>query len=99
MKILGLTSSNFSDIATLLKQIGSHQNTSDEPIQVFPHGKAFNWLERLPPNSLTTWNQVTVAFLSKFIPLEKTTELRSKNANFEKSRMNLSTLHGRDSRI
>ncbi|KAL2931190.1 4-hydroxy-3-methylbut-2-enyl diphosphate reductase [Bienertia sinuspersici] len=46
-------------------------------------GKALDWLERFAPNSFTIWDQVTAAFLSKFIPLEKTAELRSKIANFE----------------
>ncbi|KAL2899982.1 TPR and ankyrin repeat-containing protein 1 [Bienertia sinuspersici] len=35
-------------------------------------GKALDWLDMLPPNSITTWDEVTANFLSKFIPLEKT---------------------------
>ncbi|KAL2901247.1 Chromosome segregation in meiosis protein 3 [Bienertia sinuspersici] len=58
--------------------------------------KALDWIHWLPPNSLTTWDQFTAAFLSKFIPLEKTVELRSNIATLMKSRMNLSTMHGRD---
>ncbi|KAL2897723.1 Glutathionyl-hydroquinone reductase YqjG [Bienertia sinuspersici] len=45
--------------------------------------KELDWLNRLPLNSLTTWDQVIATFLSKLIPLEKTAELRSKIANFE----------------
>ncbi|KAL2921972.1 Adenine phosphoribosyltransferase [Bienertia sinuspersici] len=46
-------------------------------------GKALDWILQLTLNSLTTWDQVTVAFLSKFIPLEKMTKLRSNIANFK----------------
>ncbi|KAL2905022.1 Proteasomal ATPase-associated factor 1 [Bienertia sinuspersici] len=46
-------------------------------------GKALDWLDRLPLNSLTTWDEVTAAFLSKFIPLEKTAELRLKISMFQ----------------
>ncbi|KAL2922135.1 Chromosome segregation in meiosis protein 3 [Bienertia sinuspersici] len=46
-------------------------------------GKALDWLERLPPNSLTTWDEVNAAFLSKFIPLEKTAELRLRISTFQ----------------
>ncbi|KAL2938558.1 Elongation factor Ts [Bienertia sinuspersici] len=45
--------------------------------------KALDWLDLFLPNSLTTWDQVTVACLCKFIPLEKMTGLRSKIENFE----------------
>ncbi|KAL2900640.1 UDP-N-acetylglucosamine--N-acetylmuramyl-(pentapeptide) pyrophosphoryl-undecaprenol N-acetylglucosamine transferase [Bienertia sinuspersici] len=45
--------------------------------------KALDWLDRLPPNSLTTWDEVTAAFLSKFIPLEKTAKLRLKIPMFQ----------------
>ncbi|KAL2934130.1 1-phosphatidylinositol 3-phosphate 5-kinase fab1 [Bienertia sinuspersici] len=46
-------------------------------------GKALDWLDRLPPNSLTTWDEVTAAFLSKFIPLEKMAELRLRISTFQ----------------
>ncbi|XP_021773080.1 uncharacterized protein LOC110737034 [Chenopodium quinoa] len=46
-------------------------------------GKASDWLDRLPPNSLNTRNEVTSAFLGRFIPLGKTAELRSKISNFQ----------------
>ncbi|KAL2900369.1 E3 ubiquitin-protein ligase PUB22 [Bienertia sinuspersici] len=45
--------------------------------------KALDWLDRLPPNSLTTWDKVTAAFLSKFIPLEKMAELRLRISMFQ----------------
>ncbi|KAL2899655.1 ATP-dependent helicase/deoxyribonuclease subunit B [Bienertia sinuspersici] len=45
--------------------------------------KALDWLDRLPLNSLTTWDEVTIALLSKFIPLEKTVELRLRISTFQ----------------
>ncbi|KAL2934241.1 Translation initiation factor IF-2 [Bienertia sinuspersici] len=46
-------------------------------------GDAAKWLENLPPNSLTTWDQVTKAFLARCYPLSKTVEMRSKIMNFK----------------
>ncbi|KAL2923950.1 Protein AAR2-like protein [Bienertia sinuspersici] len=46
-------------------------------------GKALDWLDRLPPNSPTMWDEVTAAFLSKFIPVEKTAELRLRISTFQ----------------
>ncbi|KAL2921736.1 polyprotein [Bienertia sinuspersici] len=45
--------------------------------------EAAKWLANLPPNSLTTWDQITKAFLTRFYPLSKTVEMRSKIMNFE----------------
>ncbi|KAL2893095.1 Trigger factor [Bienertia sinuspersici] len=45
-------------------------------------GEAAKWLANLPPNSLSTWDQVTKAFLARFYPLSKTAEMRSKSMNF-----------------
>ncbi|KAL2900745.1 Exportin-7 [Bienertia sinuspersici] len=45
--------------------------------------EAAKWLENLPPNSLTTWDQVTKAFLARFYPLSKTAEMHSKIMNFK----------------
>ncbi|KAL2899576.1 polyprotein [Bienertia sinuspersici] len=46
-------------------------------------GVAAKWLANLPPNSLTTWDQVTKTFLARFYPLSKTAEMRSKIMNFK----------------
>ncbi|KAL2930914.1 hypothetical protein RDABS01_036324, partial [Bienertia sinuspersici] len=46
-------------------------------------GEATKWLANLPPNSLTTWDQVTKAILARFYPLSKTAEMRSKIMNFK----------------
>ncbi|KMT19283.1 hypothetical protein BVRB_1g012900 [Beta vulgaris subsp. vulgaris] len=40
------------------------------------------WLMDLPPNSLTTWEEVTKAFLGQFYSLQKTAEMRAKIVTF-----------------
>ncbi|GJX42101.1 putative reverse transcriptase domain-containing protein [Tanacetum coccineum] len=39
--------------------------------------QAGNWLERLPAGSITTWEDLTTRFLSKFFPPERTAKLRN----------------------
>ena len=46
-------------------------------------GKAKTWLKHLRPNSLTTWGEVAKAFLKKFIPEDKTADLRRRIMSFE----------------
>ncbi|KAL2895070.1 Protein Ycf2 [Bienertia sinuspersici] len=46
-------------------------------------GEAIKWLANLPPNLLTTSDQVTKVFLARFYPLSKTAEMRSKIMNFK----------------
>lgn len=45
-------------------------------------GKALNWLESLPPRSITTWKALYDLFMTKFFPPAKTTELRKKITSF-----------------
>ncbi|KAL2903444.1 Serine/threonine-protein kinase ULK2 [Bienertia sinuspersici] len=46
-------------------------------------GEAARWLVNLPPNSLTTWDEVTKAFLGRFYPLSKTANMRSQIMDFQ----------------
>ncbi|XP_013589309.1 PREDICTED: uncharacterized protein LOC106297653 [Brassica oleracea var. oleracea] len=46
-------------------------------------GKAARWLDSLPTGTLTTWEQVRVAFLSHFYTKSKTAALRHKILNFK----------------
>ena len=46
-------------------------------------GKATHWLESQAPRSITTWKALYDAFLMKFFPPSKTTELRRKIASFQ----------------
>ncbi|GKA98968.1 zinc finger, CCHC-type containing protein [Tanacetum coccineum] len=39
--------------------------------------QASNWLERLPAESITTWEDLTTRFLAQFFPLERPAKLRN----------------------
>ena len=45
-------------------------------------GKARGWLHSLPPGSIVTWDELTKAFLGKFIPSSKTESLRNQITTF-----------------
>ncbi|GKD52758.1 reverse transcriptase domain-containing protein [Tanacetum coccineum] len=45
-------------------------------------GKAKEWLDRLPPGRVTTWEQLVSQFLNKFFPPECTTFIRDKILRF-----------------
>lgn len=54
-------------------------------LRVFPFsltGRAWNWLDSLPPNSITTWAQLVEKFLGKYFPPSKTGQLRNEITNF-----------------
>ncbi|XP_021754597.1 uncharacterized protein LOC110719927 [Chenopodium quinoa] len=55
-------------------------------LKMFPFslmGAAEHWLNKdVPPGSLTTWNEVTTAFLGRFYNHKKTAEARSKIQSF-----------------
>ncbi|GJY11229.1 zinc finger, CCHC-type containing protein [Tanacetum coccineum] len=41
------------------------------------HDQASNWLERLPPGSMSTWEDLTTHFLAQFFPPGWTAKLRN----------------------
>jgi len=47
------------------------------PFQFSLREKAREWPHSLPPGSITTWNELTIAFLAKFFPPSKTVSLRN----------------------
>ncbi|GJU28467.1 reverse transcriptase domain-containing protein [Tanacetum coccineum] len=46
-------------------------------------GAARTWLEKEPPNSITTWNDLVSKFLNRFFPPSKTTNLRNEITRFQ----------------
>ena len=44
--------------------------------------KALAWLHSLSPGSITTWDELTRAFLAKFFPPSKTASLRNQITSF-----------------
>ncbi|XP_020271670.1 uncharacterized protein LOC109846842 [Asparagus officinalis] len=60
---------------------------SDDAIKLrlFPFSlrdKARPWLQSLPPGSITTWDQLSEAFLTKYFPPSKTAQLRNQITTF-----------------
>ena len=55
-------------------------------LRLFPFSlrdRAKNWLRSLPPGSITTWEQMSNAFLSKYFPPSKTASYRNQITNFK----------------
>ncbi|GJW26562.1 reverse transcriptase domain-containing protein [Tanacetum coccineum] len=46
-------------------------------------GAARTWLEKEPPNSITTWNDLVSKFVNRFFPPFKTTNLRNEITRFQ----------------
>ena len=74
---------NFLEICDTVKYNG----VNDEALRLrlFPFSlrdKAKNWLNSLPPNSITSWEDLVQKFLSKFFPPAKTAKMRIEINNF-----------------
>ncbi|XP_062114643.1 uncharacterized protein LOC133825757 [Humulus lupulus] len=75
--------SNFMELCQTFKMNG----VSDDAIRLrlFPFSlreRAKSWLVSLPPNSINTWNDLALKFLSKFFPPAKAAKLRGEINNF-----------------
>ncbi|GJZ19326.1 reverse transcriptase domain-containing protein [Tanacetum coccineum] len=51
--------------------------------QAPPPGAARTWLDKEPPNSITTWNDLVSKFVNHFFPPSKTTNLRNEITIFQ----------------
>ena len=65
----------------------NYNGVTDDAIRLrlFPFSlrdTAKGWLNSLPANSITTWEDLCQKFLTKFFPLEKTAKLRNEIVNF-----------------
>ncbi|GKD24894.1 reverse transcriptase domain-containing protein [Tanacetum coccineum] len=55
-------------------------------LMLFPfsiEGAAWIWLEKEPPRSIVTWEDLVSKFINQFFPLSKTTNLRNEITNFQ----------------
>ncbi|GKE30538.1 reverse transcriptase domain-containing protein [Tanacetum coccineum] len=48
-------------------------------------GAAWTWLEKEPPNSITTWNDLVSKFVNRFFPPSKTTNLQNEIMRFQQT--------------
>ncbi|GJT78436.1 RNA-directed DNA polymerase [Tanacetum coccineum] len=48
-------------------------------------GKAKEWLDKMPPETITSWEQIVSKFLGKFFPPERTARIRDKIFQFRQS--------------
>nr|GEW14549.1 reverse transcriptase domain-containing protein [Tanacetum cinerariifolium] len=74
---------NFNKITSTLK-FTNVRNTSFK-IMLFPfylEGAAHIWLEKEPPRSIFTWDDLVLKFINHFFPPSKTTNLRNEITNF-----------------
>nr|GEV85600.1 reverse transcriptase domain-containing protein [Tanacetum cinerariifolium] len=74
--------------ALLLDKKG--QNQSPAPVKAVEEscvfsleGAAWIWLEKEPPRSIFTWDDLVSKFINKFFPPSKTTSLRNEITNFQ----------------
>nr|GEW51822.1 reverse transcriptase domain-containing protein [Tanacetum cinerariifolium] len=74
----------FNKITSTLK-FPNVPNTSIK-LMLFPfslEGAARIWLEKEPPRSIFTWDDLVMKFINQFFPLSKTTNLRNEITNFQ----------------
>nr|GEY62536.1 reverse transcriptase domain-containing protein [Tanacetum cinerariifolium] len=80
-----ITADNFELKHGLLTLFPNVPNTSIK-LMLFPfslEGAAQIWLEKEPPRSIFTWDDLVSKFLNQFFPPSKTTSLRNEITNFQ----------------
>ena len=73
----------FLEVCDTLKTNGA--STDVIRLRLFPFSlrdKARAWLHSLPSGSISTWEELTKAFLAKFFPPSKTASLRNQITSF-----------------
>ncbi|GKD30858.1 reverse transcriptase domain-containing protein [Tanacetum coccineum] len=60
-----------------------HLRLMEELLRIPIVGAAETWLEKEPPCSITTWDDLVSKFLNRFFPHSKTRELRKEITNFQ----------------
>nr|GEW53576.1 hypothetical protein [Tanacetum cinerariifolium] len=84
------------------KKITSTMRVSNVPsssikLMLFPfsvEGAARVWLEKEPPQSILTWEDLVTKFINQFFPPSKTTNFRNEITYFSKDLMNRFMRHG-----
>ena len=68
-------------------QTFKYENFSDDDVKLrlFPFSlkdRARSWLNTLPANSITSWEQMVTKFLNKYFPVHKTNAIRREISEF-----------------
>nr|GEU77902.1 reverse transcriptase domain-containing protein [Tanacetum cinerariifolium] len=90
-KLSRLEKDNLHDHIRWFNKITSTVNYKDVPnaaikLMIFPFslvGAAHRWLEKEPPRSILTWEDLVSKFINKFFPPLRTTNLRNEISNFQ----------------
>nr|GFB59218.1 reverse transcriptase domain-containing protein [Tanacetum cinerariifolium] len=90
-QLFGLEKDNPHDHVRWFNKITSTIKYKDVPNSViklilFPFslaGAARRWLEKEPPHSITTWDDLVSKFINEFFPPSRTTNLRNEISNFQ----------------
>ena len=73
----------FLEVSDVFKIVGATQDALR--LRLFPYSlrdRARAWLNSLPPDSITTWNELADKFLMKYFPLIKSAKLRNEITSF-----------------
>ncbi|KAJ9538954.1 hypothetical protein OSB04_031687 [Centaurea solstitialis] len=75
-------------------------NTKEDEVKlrVFPFtltNKAKDWFKKLLPGSITTWDDLKSAFLSRYFPISKANKIRAEIRNFKQGKDSLVKAWGR----
>ncbi|GJZ78934.1 reverse transcriptase domain-containing protein [Tanacetum coccineum] len=74
----------FNKITSMMKFL--NVPSTSVKLMLFPfslEGAAQIWLEKEPPRSILTWDDLVLKFLNKFFPLSKTTNLQNEITRFQ----------------
>ncbi|GJS59014.1 reverse transcriptase domain-containing protein [Tanacetum coccineum] len=90
-QFFGLEKDNPHDHIRWFNKITSTIKYKDVPnhaikLMLFPFslaGAARRWLEKEPPRSITTWDDLVSKFINEFFPPSRTTNLRNEISNFQ----------------
>nr|GFA70878.1 reverse transcriptase domain-containing protein [Tanacetum cinerariifolium] len=78
-----ITADNFKlkhGLLTLVQNMQFFRHDKEDP---HAHGAARIWLEKEPPRSIFTWDDLVSKFINQFFPPSKTTNLRIEITNFQ----------------
>nr|GEX68063.1 reverse transcriptase domain-containing protein [Tanacetum cinerariifolium] len=78
-----ITADNFKLKHCLLTLVQNKQFFGHDKEDLHAHGAARIWLEKEPPRSIFTWDDLVSKFINQFFPPSKTTNLRNEITNFK----------------